>query len=44
MENFVKIDRDYVIASATAARVPGVKQRLLYVSVSHYDRVLRYGS
>lgn len=34
MENFVKIDREYVLASAAAARVPGVKQRLLYVSVS----------
>jgi len=34
MENFVKIDREYVLATAAAARVPGVKQRLLYVSVS----------
>lgn len=34
MENFVKIDREYVLAAAAAARVRGVKQRLLYVSVS----------
>ncbi|KAF8312136.1 NAD(P)-binding protein, partial [Clavulina sp. PMI_390] len=32
MEGFVKIDREYVINSARAARVPGVQQRLLYVS------------
>lgn len=32
-EKFVKIDREYVIAAAKAARVEGLKQRLLYVSV-----------
>lgn len=37
MENFVKIDREYVLGSAAAARVPGVKQRLLYVSAFGAD-------
>lgn len=34
MEKFVKIDKEYVIAAAKAARVEGKKQRLVYCSVS----------
>jgi oxidoreductase len=37
IENFVKIDRDYVLATAAAARVAGLKQRLLYCSVCSYS-------
>jgi oxidoreductase len=33
MEQFVKIDREYVLAAAKAGRVPGKEQRLVYCSV-----------
>lgn len=33
-EAFEKIDREYVIKAAEAARIEGKKQRLVYLSVS----------
>jgi len=43
-ENFVKIDREYVLATAAAARVSGLKQKIIYCSAfgAGSDKLLPY--
>ncbi|KAF8328229.1 uncharacterized protein EI90DRAFT_2998225 [Cantharellus anzutake] len=43
-DNFVKIDREYVLATAAAARVPGLKQKIIYCSSfgAGSDKLLPY--
>jgi len=43
-ENFVKIDREYVLATAAAARVSGLRQKIIYCSAfgAGSDKLLPY--